>query len=366
MTAGTKTRAGARDVLNEARRKRALALEAATRAGRDAVLAADPATVRWLLCGRGRPVDVGSSDYTVVLTRDSASVLYADIEDSRVRAEEHLAELGLTLVPFPWHEGKDEPIAQLLAGASPLEGDELEAAIAPHRRELDEPERERYRAAGAAGAEAVVRTLERLHPELRELDAAAELSFQARERDLVPRVVLVAGEARQGLHRHPLPTQAPLGRHCLLAITCERDALHVSLTRIASFGSPARELDRVVRAAAEVDAAMLAASTPGTELRAVIDVAARVYAEHGFPDEWRRHHQGGLTGYRGREVLGTPSETTAIPESAAVAWNPSIAGGGKSEDTALVSAAGFQVITCTPELGEIDVYGVVRPAIVVL
>jgi len=46
-----------------------------------------------------------------------------------------------------------------------------------------------------------------------------------------------------------------------------------------------------------------------------------------------------------------------------VAWNPSITGGGKSENTAFVTEAGVEVITRTPELGELQ-NG--RPAIVEL
>jgi antitoxin VapB len=87
------------------------------------------------------------------------------------------------------------------------------------------------------------------------------------------------------------------------------------------------------------------------------------YAAQGVADEWRRHHQGGLTGYRGREVFAVPEDPTIIPDSAAVAWNPSIGGGGKSEDTALVSPEGVEVITRTPELPELDVDGLPRPGI---
>jgi antitoxin VapB len=368
MTAGIESEASVRgrDVLSEARRKRTLALDAAARAGFGAVVASDPATVRWLLCGRGRPVDVGSADYTVVLTPGSAAVLYADIEQSRVAAEERFEELGLEPVPFPWHERKDATVAELLGGAAPLPASALELAIAPHRRELDEGERERYRAAGAAAADAFTFALRALRPEQRELDAAGLLADEARRRDLVPRVLLVAGEERQPLHRHPLPTEAPLGRHALLALTAELEGLHVSLTRIVSFGSPPAEVNRLVRLSAEVDEAMLVASRPGVTLASVIDTAARAYAERGFPDEWRRHHQGGLTGYRGREVFCTPTERTTIPSSAAVAWNPSITGGGKSEDTALVSAAAIEVVTRTPDLPELALDTLPRPAIVVV
>jgi antitoxin VapB len=122
-----------------------------------------------------------------------------------------------------------------------------------------------------------------------------------------------------------------------------------------------------VRAAAEVDAAVLAGSRPGATLGGLFEVLARAYEAHGFPEEWRRHHQGGLTGYRGREVFAAPGDPTVLPELCAVAWNPSVTGGGKSEDTALISADGVEVLTQTQELGEVETAaGITRSAIVVL
>jgi antitoxin VapB len=169
------------------------------------------------------------------------------------------------------------------------------------------------------------------------------------------------------VHRHPLPTRAPLGRFALLAVTAERDGLYVSLSRVVSFGRPPDELERVVRAAAEVDAAVLRASRPGATLGGLFGVLARAYEEQGFPEEWRRHHQGGLTGYRGREVFVVPGDATRLPDACAVAWNPSVTGGGKSEDTALVTSAGVEVVTRTPDLPELETAAALRrPAIVEL
>jgi antitoxin VapB len=161
------------------------------------------------------------------------------------------------------------------------------------------------------------------------------------------------------VHRHPLPTEATIGGSALLAFTAEREGLHVSMTRIVSFGPPPHALAERVRKAAEVDAAVLAASRPGASLGELFEVLARAYGT----EEWRRHHQGGITGYRGREVFATPGDATVLPSACAVAWNPSVTGGGKSEDTALVTAAGVEVVTRTPQLPELD-NG--RPAIVEL
>ena len=349
--------------MTEAERKRGAALEAA---GGAALVVSAPENVRWLLCGRGRPVDVGSADYTVVLRDGSAFVVYPDIERSRVEDEERLAELGCEPVPFPWHEGRDSTIARL-AGSAAATDLEVEADLAPHRRALGAEEVERYRSAGADTAAAFVAALGSLKPDLSELDSAAALAHETRDRDLVARVNLVAGERRQPVHRHPLPTAAPLGRHALLALTTERDGLHVSMTRIVSFGPSPERLAELVWAAAEVDAAVLGASRPGMTHGELFDVLTAAYERVGFPEEWRRHHQGGLTGYKGREVFAVPGEPTPLPQVGAVAWNPSITGGGKSEDTALVTERGVEVVTRTRELPELaPPAGIPRAAVVEL
>jgi Xaa-Pro dipeptidase len=334
--------------VEEAERKRRGALEKvgpfATR---------DVADVRWLLCGRGRPVSAGTSPYTVVVAEDRAQVLYQDIEASRVAAEERWEELGYEAVPHRWFEPPPD-----LATDCCL--DELRLALGVE--ELD-----RYRAAGSDAAEALVDALGALRPELPELGAAGELAGRLAARGFTTPVVLVGGERRAPVHRHPLPTHEPLGRFALLAVTAEREGLHVSLTRIVSFGRPPAELERLVRDAAEVDAAVLAASRPGATLGELFDVLARAYEECGFAEEWRHHHQGGLTGYRGREVFAVPGDATRLPDACAVAWNPSVTGGGKSEDTALVTAAGVEVLTRTPALPELETAaGLPRPGIVVL
>jgi antitoxin VapB len=349
--------------LEEATRKRESALGAALEAGFDGLVVRSPPTVRWLLCGRGQPVDVCAADYTILLLASRAYVLHMDIEESRVAREERLEELGFERVTFPWHAGPDETLAELLGGARAGSDAELEPALASHRRELCEAERERYRAAGAAAADVFAATLETLAPGRSELDVAGELAGRAQAQGLVPRVVLVAGAARQRVHRHPLPTRASLGPHALLALTAEREGLFVSLTRLVSFGAPPAELARLVRACAEVDAGVLTASRPGARLGELLEVLSSAYEEHGFPGEWRRHHQGGLTGYKGREVFATPGEPTRLPPSCAVAWNPSIAGGAKSEDTALVAGDGVEIVTATPGLPVLETGGPPRPGI---
>jgi Xaa-Pro aminopeptidase len=352
----------------EAERKRILALEAAREAGYEALAASAPENVRWLLCGRGRPVSASAAEspYTVVVGEGRSCVLVPDIERPRVAAEERFGELGLDVETFPWHEGNARVLARVLAGARAARDADVEHQVGPLRRELCESERARYGAAGADAGEAVVAVLGTLEPALSELEVAGRLASELAARGFSTPVVLVGGEDRMGVYRHPLPTTSPLGRRVLLAVTAERDGLHVSLTRIASFGPPDGELVRLVQASAQVDAVMLHASRPGATLGEVFAAAGDEYARLGFPDEWRLHHQGGLTGYRGREVFAVPGDETPLPSSCAVAWNPSIGGGGKSEDTALVSPDGVEIVSRTPGLPVDESDGIARPAIVEL
>jgi len=355
-------------VSDEARTKRDAMLAAAEARGRKTLVASSPATVRWLLCGRGRPVSITAPEagYTLVLDGERALALFPDIELSRAHGEERLEELGYELVPYPWHEGPARTLAGLVDGGASTTDADLEDAIAPLRLRLTEQERARYRAAATDAADAFAAALPGLAPEQTEYEAAAVLEPELRRRGFVAPVLLVGGETRQPVHRHPIVTGTRLGAHALLAATAERDGLHVSLTRLVSFGPPPAALAELARLTAEVDARMLAASRPGTTTGGVLEVAAAAYAELGYPEEWRKHHQGGLTGYKGREVFAVPGEPTELVDSCAVAWNPSITGGGKSEDTCLVTAEGVEVLTRTASLGELETSGLPRPAIVEL
>ena len=91
---------------------------------------------------------------------------------------------------------------------------------------------------------------------------------------------------------------------------------------------------------------MIAATRPGRTIGAVFAVGEKAYAEAGFPDEWRHHHQGGSTGYVGREVRATPGNSTEILPNQPFAWNPSIAG-TKSEDTILVKPGDNSILSFT-------------------
>ena len=86
----------------------------------------------------------------------------------------------------------------------------------------------------------------------------------------------------------------------------------------------------------------------------VVALALDQYALEGFPREWELHHQGGLTGYAGREIFGDPDSEHRLQRNQALTWNPSITG-AKSEDTILLTDGGAEILTRTGSWPELEV-----------
>jgi antitoxin VapB len=97
-----------------------------------------------------------------------------------------------------------------------------------------------------------------------------------------------------------------------------------------------------------VDATLHSGTIPGRRWCDVFAEAQRTYAQTGFADEWKKHHQGGPMGYELRDFKATPTEMRTVQPSQLVGWNPSITG-TKSEDTII---SGGEVITIDPDWPE--------------
>jgi len=290
---------------------------------------------------------------SVLVTREDAYLLAANNELRRL-VEEEVTGAGLTPVDWPWHEAEGESrIVERLCDPARSVSDlgRLGLPVAPPeltglRFTLSAPEVARYRSLGAAAAEAVEVTVAAALPGDREVDIAARLAHECRRRGIYPLVNLVGTDDRIAAYRHPLPTIRRLERTLLVSLTGRRHGLHASVTRMAHFGAPALDLLGRFAAVRRIDARLIAESCAGAPLGDVFGHGVDQYAREGFADEWQQHHQGGLTGYAGREVFATSSSHHVLRPGQAVAWNPTLAG-VKSEDTVLVTETGSVVLTAT-------------------
>ena len=134
-------------------------------------------------------------------------------------------------------------------------------------------------------------------------------------------------------------------RRAMLVVCAELGGLYVSLTRIVHFEEPDGDFERRQGACEEILRRMREEATrPGRTLAEAFEDCRGYYAEVGFPDEWRLHHQGGMTGYAAREIIAGTDTFQEIRAGQAFAWNPSITG-AKAEETFVLTDDGPEVIS---------------------
>jgi Xaa-Pro aminopeptidase len=326
----------------------------------DAVLFRSQANFAWLTAGGRSHVSIGEEAgiASVLVTSSEAFAITTNIERPRLLDEE-LDDLPYEALAYPWH-APDE-LVTLVEKMSPGAVADLplgpfraaDASLVELRYTLLPPEVERYRALGRDAAEALESAARVARAGMTELEISGRLASECRARDILPLVDLIGADDRIDRYRHPIPTERRVERTVMLALTGRRQGLHASLTRFVSFGAVEPERELRAPATARVDARYLTTSRPGASLHDVFAAGVAQYAREGFPGEEERHHQGGLTGYGGREIFATSSARHVLAENQALAWNPSITG-TKSEDTVLVREGFPEILTRTGEWPEIE------------
>lgn len=327
---------------------------AAVRRARPIVLTSHEA-VSWYLDGIRTHVSLaGPPVLAVRVGHDGDTLFVAANEADRLIAEELCADDAERVVRVPW---QTPPAGAALeaSGADALVESDLAPALRAARASLLPLEIARYRTLGRETAEAMTDAAAGLGASSTEREAAAALTAALVRRGIDPLVTLVAGRDRLP-HRHPLPTDGRLGDRAMLVVCGRRHGLIANATRW--IGVADADDARIV----EVEAAFFAATRPGARLDEAFAAGCAGYAAAGFAaDEWRRHHQGGPTGYAGRDPRATGAEKTdLVAAHHAFAWNPS-APGVKVEDTILVTDAGIEVLTVDPRWPTVAAHGLARP-----
>ncbi|CAG7616089.1 M24 family metallopeptidase [Paenibacillus allorhizosphaerae] len=327
-----------------------------------AILITQQKNLSWLLGGRCHvniASEPGCCQYLV--TNDKNVLFVNNIEAKRLEEEEVRSDLWEqtdAVEVWDWFNpgSREQKLRTHIAGRAPLKTDvELEAVFMELRSVLDDDRIEDFKQLGRLTAEATEKAAFDVKPGDTEFAIAGRLAYRCYERGLDPIVNLIAADERIFQRRHPLPTGKTLQSYAMLVVCARRNGLIASATRLVHFGAVPEPISDKMRAVAEIDARMIDATTEGKPLGAVYSEAMRFYSEAGYPDEYRYHHQGGLTGYATREKLATPHEKMTIRRGQIFAWNPSIAG-VKSEDTIYVGANGSEIVTPTLEYPGIEIH----------
>jgi Xaa-Pro dipeptidase len=189
-------------------------------------------------------------------------------------------------------------------------------------------------------------------------------------------VLIVGGDERVRRYRHPMAAGAPVRQLAMAVVVARRGGLHAAATRFASAGPVDPEYAALRLRVLEIERQVLAASSPPALYGHALTALDRAYVQAGAPGAWAGHYQGGPIGYAQREFeiapgqLASPWEAEPIRAGHALAWNPSLPGGAKVEDTYLVTgepgaSGGLERVTATagwPVLADDDLLPP-RPAV---
>jgi Xaa-Pro dipeptidase len=314
--------------------------------------------VAWVTGGLTNRIEAGNpaSAAWVVVTPDAAHVATTNVELPRLMAEGGLD--GFELHGVDWYEvGGLARLAEEVAGAPSARigglGIDVDEELVELRLSLDPAEQARLAALSVDAAAALEGAVRQWVAGELDIEIQARVAAALERTGAFCACLIVGGDERVERFRHPLAAATPVRRLLMAVVVAERHGLHAAATRFASARPLPGSVRAARRAAADAERAVLDASRPSATYGDALLALADAYANAGHPGEWRNHYQGGPIGYRQREFEIVPSQvdsrwfTAPISVGTALAWNPSVAGGGKCEDTYLVEEHGLRRLTDT-------------------
>ncbi|PYT01773.1 MAG: hypothetical protein DMF63_02725 [Acidobacteria bacterium] len=326
----------------------------------DAVLLNTQHNFAWLTCGGSNGIDLSRENgagFLCVTKTGKRTIVANNIEIDRLLTEE-IASSSFEPVEVTWQAEKDPQTilnaAKSVAGGGTIgcdiafpEARLIEPLIASCRYELTPEEIDRFRELGHDAGEALNNVTSKLVPGQSENEVARIVRDELGKYQIYSVVTLIAGDDRIAKYRHPVPSDNVWKNTILIVVCARRNGLIASLSRIICAGDIPSDLHRRTVACAAVNAALYDATKIGATGSELYAVAVDAYAGLGFADEIAKHHQGGAAGYRTRDWVAHPGSNDIVKANQAFAWNPSITG-TKTEETGILTDAGFEVVTASP------------------
>jgi Xaa-Pro aminopeptidase len=350
-------------------RLRANAAKGATTALREAhegraLLLTTPGSVNWRSGGLSNPIDItAASDPVWVLESERGSALItSDIEAPRLERDYRVSALGWDVLSAPWYDDDARlSLACAYAGVPALEllsdaigvGKNVRDSVVAARLTLSAPEQEELRELGCLVGRALGAGLGAWKPGVTtDFDTAAVISATLEAEGAKAVCLIVGGDGRLRALRHPLSIGAVVHEAIMAVVVARRAGLHCAATRIA-LRNANDDIATSMKSVASVHDAVVEASLPGGTWGESVDALAAGYEEIGQPGAWHEHFQGGPIGFEQREFELAPGQTDSPfwglerRGPYAVAWNPSLRGGAKLEETYLIGEA-VELVTVTP------------------
>lgn len=331
------------------------------RHGGKPVVLSSVGAVAWATGGLSAPIDrVAPSDPVWVVVSDSGTTLVvSSVEMARLEAEIDHGAWDVEVVSAPWYETRShvDAVERLLgAAAATCLGDgavgvDATTDLIAARLALGTDDRAAVAALARAATDTVEEAVHSWRPGVTtdyEVAAVVSAGLESVGADAV--CLIVGGDDRVRRFRHPLAAGVPVNELLMVVVVARFQGLHVALTRISATRAD-EQLDRDVARCDAVHRSLSAVTHVGATWGEIYTALGNAYRTIDAPDAWREHFQGGPIGYAQREFELAPTSSTSpwwsvpVDSGTAVAWNPSLAGGAKIEDTYLVDDEGPVLLT---------------------
>ncbi len=338
----------------------------------DGVLLSKVDNFAWITSGARSYValDDKTGVASALITKNDAYILSKNPETERLKCEE--LPKNFTVVEYPWFANLDDMVNNVVDGKRLLyeEDPEFNNFLLRTRIKLSEYEQERYAEVGAKTAYALENAMKSLSPNMTEIQVKSLVESHLAKEGLDVLLVLAFGDESRMLYRHNLARNVEIGKRCFVSVCTKMHGLVISATRTIEFEKD-EKFESQHEINARIDSEILDATLTKRTISQVFFEIERAYTFHGYPDEWKLHHQGGIAGYNTREIVATPHFSFQIGDAMSFAWNPTITG-TKSEDTYIRTKNKMRLLSVNEDRDwpylEIDVNGrrYKRPGILIL
>lgn len=340
-----------KEILEEAELKTKKVQKYLEEKGLDGMLLTMERNFNWLTAGGHNDIVLAQRDGIVkaLITAKDKYLIAANNESARV-LEEEVKGQGYALKEFIWYEGDGRIIKEFtdkmkVGSDAPYPGTVLMNDFQKLWHPLTQTEIKKYRWLGAKTAEILEKVARELKRGESEIDIKDRLAKEFWNWDIFPTVLLIGVDERLFQYRHVIATHRKLDKFVMLNVCTRRWGLIIAATRFVHFGDMPPKLKEAFEKCARVDAIFQSHTKPGVILKDMFEKMKQAYAEVGYPDEWKIHHQGGPLSYLERDYVATPDSQEMIYPGQAIAWNPTMQG-AKVEDTILLHEDGhLEILT---------------------
>lgn len=328
--------------------------EAMAKDGLDAVIINKSNNFSWITAGASNIITRYCEEgvTAIVITKEGGKYILANnIEYPRIVMEEHIQELGFEIKSQYWYEDHWLDYVKEIVGAGKYGADvkfpgaaDANGLISRCQYSLTDNDIARYLYLGETFSRALEEVLSQVRPGDVELDIVGRINAALWKYDIDPVLYLVAGDERIKNFRHCIPTDHKIGKRMMVSCNGRYKGLVTKTTRFVSFGDPGEAFLKQYEATLDIENQMMAATTIGTDDIVPHRLAKELYAQKGYPEMWKVHHQGGPQGYSNGYYLVTEENHGIIQENQCYCYNPSITG-TKTEDGFIVTKEGPIMVT---------------------